>query len=118
MFAVGLFVVSASYRSRAVSMNSVTATAGSRISKQKSSKVSLLDRATTHVKHLELTGSQLQTKLEQAENEVQPLRTREYHLLHTYSRASSRSSINEALTLGTAEQCHATAVAAVSQQSQ
>jgi hypothetical protein len=73
------------------------------VSNQKSSKVSLLDRATTHVKYLEMTAQQLQTRLQQAENEVQRLRT-----------------VNEALMLGTAEQRHAAAaaaVAAVSQQS-
>ncbi|KAF8841924.1 hypothetical protein BDN67DRAFT_989446 [Paxillus ammoniavirescens] len=74
------------------------------VSNQKSSKVSLLDRATTHVKYLEMTAQQLQTRLQQAENEVQRLRT-----------------VNEALMLGTAEQRHAAAAAAVavvSQQSQ
>ncbi|KAG0707568.1 hypothetical protein DFH29DRAFT_631774 [Suillus ampliporus] len=74
------------------------------VSNQKSSKVSLLDRATTHVKYLEMTAQQLQTRLQQAEAEVQRLR-----------------SVNEALMLGTAEQRHAAAaaaVAAVSQQSQ
>ncbi|EGN93193.1 hypothetical protein SERLA73DRAFT_172348 [Serpula lacrymans var. lacrymans S7.3] len=74
------------------------------VSNQKSSKVSLLDRATTHIKYLEMTAQQLQTRLQQAENEVQRLRT-----------------VNEALMLGTAEQRHAAAaaaVAAVSQQSQ
>ncbi|KAL4067342.1 hypothetical protein V8B97DRAFT_1977402 [Scleroderma yunnanense] len=74
------------------------------VSNQKSSKVSLLDRATTHVKYLEMTAQQLQARLQQAENEVQRLRT-----------------VNEALMLGTAEQRHAAAaaaVAAVSQQSQ
>jgi len=45
------------------------------VSNQKSSKVSLLDRATTHVKYLEMTAQQLQARLQQAENEVQRLRT-------------------------------------------
>jgi len=74
------------------------------VSNQKSSKVSLLDRATTHVKYLEMTAQQLQTRLQSAESEVQRLRT-----------------VNEALMLGTAEQRHAAAaaaVAAVSQHSQ
>lgn len=71
------------------------------VSNQKSSKVSLLDRATTHVKYLEMTASQLQTRLQQAENEVQRLRT-----------------VNEALMLGTAEQRHAAAAAAVAAVSQ
>ena len=34
-------------------------------SNQKSSKVSLLDRTTTHVKYLETTAQQLQTRLQQ-----------------------------------------------------
>jgi hypothetical protein len=46
-----------------------------------------------------MTAQQLQTRLQQAESEVQSLRT-----------------VNEALMLGTAEQCHAAAV--VSQHSQ
>lgn len=66
------------------------------VSNQKSSKVSLLDRATTHVKYLEMTAQQLQTRLQQAEAEVQRLRT-----------------VNEALMLGTAEHRHAAAAAAV-----
>ena len=45
------------------------------VSNQKSSKVSLLDRATTHVKYLEMTAQQLQARLQQAETEVQRLRT-------------------------------------------
>jgi hypothetical protein len=39
------------------------------ISNQKSSKSSLLDRATTHITYLEMTQQQLQTRLQQAENE-------------------------------------------------
>ncbi|KAI0068036.1 hypothetical protein BV25DRAFT_1793378 [Artomyces pyxidatus] len=66
------------------------------VSNQKSSKVSLLDRATTHIKYLEMTQQQLQTRLQQAENETQRLR-----------------QVNEALMLGTAEQRHAAAAAAV-----
>lgn len=45
------------------------------ISNQKSSKVSLLDRATTHIKYLEMTQGQLQTRLQQAENETARLRS-------------------------------------------
>ncbi|THH18827.1 hypothetical protein EW146_g2232 [Bondarzewia mesenterica] len=45
--------------------------------------------ATTHVKYLEMTRQQLQTRLQQAENEIQRLR-----------------QVNEALMLGTAEQHH------------
>ena len=44
------------------------------VSNQKSSKVSLLDRATTHIKYLEMTQQQLQTRLQQAENETARLR--------------------------------------------
>ncbi|KIK18495.1 hypothetical protein PISMIDRAFT_14341 [Pisolithus microcarpus 441] len=53
------------------------------VSNQRSSKVSLLDCATTHVKYLEMTAQQLQ------------------HV-----------SVNEALILGTAKQRHAAAAAA------
>jgi hypothetical protein len=74
------------------------------VSNQKSSKVSLLDRATTHIKYLEVSTNQLQTRLQQAEAEVARLR-----------------NVNEALMLGTAEQRQAVAAAAaaaVVQQSQ
>jgi len=74
------------------------------VSNQKSSKVSLLDRATTHIKYLEVTTQQLQSRLQQAEAEVSRLR-----------------NVNEALMLGTAEQRQAVAAAAaaaVAQQSQ
>jgi hypothetical protein len=74
------------------------------VSNQKSSKVSLLDRATTHIKYLEVTTQQLQQRLQQAEAEVSRLR-----------------NVNEALMLGTAEQRQAVAAAAaaaVVQQSQ
>ncbi|KAI1793996.1 hypothetical protein LXA43DRAFT_884972 [Ganoderma leucocontextum] len=66
------------------------------VSNQKSSKVSLLDRATTHIRYLEMTQQQLQTRLQQAESETA-------HLRH----------VNEALMLGTAEQRHAAAASAV-----
>ncbi|EJF67097.1 hypothetical protein BD309DRAFT_850346 [Dichomitus squalens] len=66
------------------------------VSNQKSSKVSLLDRATTHIRYLEMTQQQLQTRLQQAEAETA-------HLRH----------VNEALMLGTAEQRHAAAASAV-----
>lgn len=65
------------------------------VSNQKSSKVSLLDRATTHIRYLEMTQQQLQTRLAQAEAETARLR-----------------HVNEALMLGTAEQRHAAATAA------
>jgi hypothetical protein len=41
---------------------------------QRSSKVSLLDRATTRIKYLEMTQKQLQIILWQAENETAHLR--------------------------------------------
>lgn len=66
------------------------------VSNQKSSKVSLLDRATTHIRYLEMTQQQLQTRLAQAEAETTRLR-----------------HVNEALMLGTAEQRHAAAASAV-----
>ena len=44
------------------------------VSNQKSSKVSLLDRATTHIRYLEMTQSQLQSRLQQAEAETARLR--------------------------------------------
>ncbi|EJD03767.1 uncharacterized protein FOMMEDRAFT_19129 [Fomitiporia mediterranea MF3/22] len=68
------------------------------VSNQKSSKVSLLDRATTHIKYLEMTQQQLQTRLNQAEMETQRLR-----------------SLNEALMLSTAER-HGAVLAAAQQQ--
>jgi hypothetical protein len=42
-------------------------------------QASLLDRATTHIKYLEMTQQQLQTRLQQAENET--ARLRQYVLL-------------------------------------
>ncbi|KAF7982711.1 hypothetical protein HWV62_26560 [Athelia sp. TMB] len=56
------------------------------VSNQKPSKVSLLDRAVTHIKRMEIATSQLQTRLQQVEDEVQRLRT-----------------VNEALILNAAE---------------
>lgn len=44
------------------------------VSNQKSSKVSLLDRATTHIKYLEMTQQQLQSRLAAAESETARLR--------------------------------------------
>lgn len=44
------------------------------VSNQKSSKVALLDRATTHIRYLEMSHTQLQTRLQQAEEETQRLR--------------------------------------------
>ncbi|KDQ63025.1 hypothetical protein JAAARDRAFT_119291 [Jaapia argillacea MUCL 33604] len=65
------------------------------VSNQKSSKVCLLDRATTHIKYLEMTNQQLQARVQQAESEMQRLR-----------------QVNEALMLGNVEQRHAAAAAA------
>jgi hypothetical protein len=65
-------------------------------SNQKASKVSLLDRATTHIRYLDTVRDQLEARLKGAEAEVHRLR-----------------SVNEALMLGTAEQRHAAAAAAV-----
>lgn len=56
------------------------------VSNQKSSKVSLLDRATLHIKYLEMTQSQLHSRLQAAEMETQRLRL-----------------VNEKLMLGAAE---------------
>jgi Helix-loop-helix DNA-binding domain len=83
------------------------------VSNQKSSKVSLLDRATTHIKYLEMTQQQLQTRLQQAENET--ARLRQYVYLSRYSDVALTLllRVNEALMLGTAEQRHAAAAAAV-----
>lgn len=52
--------------------------------------------ATTHIRYLEVTQQQLQTRLQQAESETARLR-----------------HVNEALMLGTAEQRHAAAASAV-----
>ncbi|KAG9091774.1 hypothetical protein FRC06_000383 [Ceratobasidium sp. 370] len=56
------------------------------VSNQKSSKVSLLDRATSHIKYLEMMQHQLQTSLTQSDIEVARLR-----------------QVNEALMLSSAE---------------
>ncbi|QRV83237.1 helix loop helix DNA-binding domain protein [Ceratobasidium sp. AG-Ba] len=56
------------------------------VSNQKSSKVSLLDRATSHIKYLEMMQHQLQTNLTQSDIEVARLR-----------------QVNEALMLSAAE---------------
>lgn len=56
-------------------------------SNQKASKVSLLDRATTHIRNLDAVRSQLEVSLKAAENEVDRLR-----------------KVNEALMLGAAGQ--------------
>ncbi|KAJ8457233.1 hypothetical protein ONZ45_g4196 [Pleurotus djamor] len=60
-------------------------------SNQKASKVSLLDRATNHLRYLETVKDQLENRLKAAETEVHRLR-----------------SVNEALMLGTATQRHNT----------
>lgn len=84
------------------------------ISNQKSSKVSLLDRATTHIRYLEMTQGQLQTRLQQAENETQRLRSSvPSPSLDVDTSLTIHGRVNEALMLGTAEQRHAAAAAAV-----
>jgi hypothetical protein len=62
-------------------------------SNQKSSKVSLLDRATSHLRYLETVKDQLENRLKSAETEVHRLR-----------------NVNEALMLGTANQRHTAGV--------
>jgi hypothetical protein len=66
------------------------------VSNQKSSKVSLLDRSTTHIKFLEMTTQQMQQRLQAAENEVTRLR-----------------AVNEALMLGAAQARHPAAAASI-----
>jgi hypothetical protein len=70
-------------------------------SNQKSSKVSLLDRAVTHIRYMEMTRQNLQARLNAAEMETQRLR-----------------QVNEALMLGTAEQRAAAAAASAAVQAQ
>ncbi|KAF8899182.1 hypothetical protein BD779DRAFT_65863 [Infundibulicybe gibba] len=67
-------------------------------SNQKSSKVSLLDRATSHLRYLETVKDQLEMRLKSAEAEVHRLR-----------------NVNEALMLGTANQRHSTSGGASTQ---
>jgi len=64
-------------------------------SNQKSSKVSLLDRATSHLRYLDTVREQLEARLKSAEQEVHRLR-----------------NVNEALMLGTARHAVPTAVQA------
>jgi len=70
-------------------------------SNQKSSKVSLLDRAVTHIRYMEMTRQNLQARLNAAEMETQRLR-----------------QVNEALMLGTAEQRAAAVAASAAVQAQ
>jgi hypothetical protein len=65
------------------------------VSNQKSSKVSLLERATSHIKFLEVSQQQLQQRLASAESETQRLR-----------------HVNEKLMLGAAEHNQQIAAAA------
>ncbi|KAJ3750930.1 hypothetical protein DFH05DRAFT_1519092 [Lentinula detonsa] len=62
---------------------------------QKSSKVTLLDRAASHIKYLDAVRNRLEAQLKAADDEVNRLR-----------------SVNEALMLGTANQRHAAAAMA------
>ncbi|KAI0312813.1 hypothetical protein OF83DRAFT_1066603 [Amylostereum chailletii] len=60
---------------------------------QKSSNVSLLDQATTHIKFLEMTGQQLQTRLQNTENETRRLQgVNEVLMLNT---AGQRAAMSE-----------------------
>ncbi|KAF5352443.1 hypothetical protein D9756_005845 [Leucocoprinus leucothites] len=65
-------------------------------SNQKSSKVSLLDRATSHIRYLETVKEQLETRLKAAEQEVVRLRT----LNETLMLNSAQRQIAGATTLG------------------
>lgn len=84
------------------------------VSNQKSSKVCLLDRATTHIKYLEMTNQQLQARVQQAEAEVQRLRQSVTSFLNSTSMSSPRIifRFNETLMLRSAESHHAAASAA------
>jgi hypothetical protein len=62
---------------------------------QKSSKVTLLDRAASHIKYLDAVRNRLEAQLKSADDEVNRLR-----------------NVNEALMLGTANQRHAAAAMA------
>jgi chromosome segregation ATPase len=62
---------------------------------QKSSKVTLLDRAASHIKYLDAVRNRLEAQLKAADDEVNRLR-----------------NVNEALMLGTANQRHAAAAMA------
>lgn len=69
-------------------------------SNQKASKVSLLDRATMHIRYLEITQQQLQARVQQAELETQRLRL-----------------VNEKMMLATAEHNQQALAAAAAQAS-
>lgn len=90
------------------------------VSNQKSSKVCLLDRATTHIKYLEMTNQQLQARVQQAEAEVQ--RLRQLVFLHSSHHRLDADvfdhRFNETLMLRSAESHHAAASAAAAAASQ
>ena len=66
------------------------------VSNQKSSKVSLLDHATTHIKYLEMTQQQLQARLQQVENEISHL----HHCQGRFEVCQTSSIINTQHTDG------------------
>jgi uncharacterized pyridoxal phosphate-containing UPF0001 family protein len=70
--------------------------------------------ATTHIRYLDTVRDQLEARLKAAESEVHRLRS-SVTLLHIskHSFLTSIHRVNEALMLGTAEQRHAAAAAAV-----
>jgi len=64
-------------------------------SNQKSSKVSLLDRATSHIRYLESVNEQLEKRLQIAEAEVNRLRSvNETLMINTAKRAAAAASSN------------------------
>jgi hypothetical protein len=64
------------------------------VSNQKSSKVSLLDRATTHIKYLEVNQQQMLTKIQELEAETQRLRNiNETLMLSAAERRPSSASL-------------------------
>jgi len=69
-------------------------------SNQKSSKVSLLDRATSHIRYLESVNDQLEKRLQIAEAEVNRLRSvNETLMINTAKRAAAATSTNPSANL-------------------
>jgi len=69
-------------------------------SNQKSSKVSLLDRATSHIRYLESVNDQLEKRLQIAEAEVNRLRSvNETLMINTAKRAAAATSTNPSALL-------------------
>ncbi|VDC00471.1 unnamed protein product [Peniophora sp. CBMAI 1063] len=63
------------------------------VSNQKSCKLALLDRATTHICHLEMSHTQLLTRLQQVEEETLRLRKLTERLV--FSTADQRQALLE-----------------------